>query len=67
MSMTKLVPPNKLADFGILLGDRQRRRLEDAGQFPKRVPISGRRHGYVAEEIAAHIERLIAEARQGAA
>jgi len=64
---TKLVPPQKLPDFGICLGDRQRRRLEDAGQFPKRVPISGRRHGYIAEEIAAHIERLIAEARQGAA
>ena len=64
---TKLVPPQRLPDFGICLGDRQRRRLEDAGQFPKRVPISGRRHGYVAEEIAAHIERLIAEARQGAA
>ena len=64
---TKLVPPQKLPDFGICLGDRQRRRLEDAGQFPKRVPISGRRHGYIFEEIATHIERLIAEARQGAA
>jgi hypothetical protein len=67
MTMTKLILPAKLPDFGIDLGDRQRRRLEDAGQFPKRVPISGRRHGYIAEEIAAHIERLIAEARQGAA
>lgn len=65
--MTKLVPPHKLIDFGIDLGDRQRRRLEDAGQFPKRVPISGRRHGYVAEEVTAHIENLIAAARKGAA
>ena len=64
---TKLVPPQRLPDFGICLGDRQRRRLEDADQFPKRVAISSRRHGYVAEEIAAHIERLIAAARQGVA
>ena len=64
--MTRLIPPAKLPDFGICLGDRQRRRLEDAGLFPKRVPLTGRRHGYVDTEIATYLENKIAAARQGA-
>jgi hypothetical protein len=61
--MTKLISPHKLPDHGIDLRDRQRRRLEDAGLFPKRVPLSARRHAYVADEIEAYIKHKIAAAR----
>ena len=64
--MTKLVPPNKLPEFGICLGDRQRRRLEDKNEFPRRVQITGRRYGYVETEIAKYLESKIAAARGAA-
>jgi len=45
---------------GITLGDKQRKRLEDQGLFPKRVRTSARTHGYVEEEIDTHNENCIA-------
>ena len=50
---------------GIPLGLRQLDRLEAAGKFPRRVHISERRVGWVAEEIDAHIAAKIAN-RSGA-
>jgi prophage regulatory protein len=35
------------------------RRLEAAGLFPKRVPISPGRHGWIEEELDDHQARLI--------
>jgi prophage regulatory protein len=45
---------------GIPLGRRQLDRLEAAGKFPRRVHISERRIGWVAEEIDAHVAAKIA-------
>jgi prophage regulatory protein len=45
---------------GIPLGRRQLDRLEAAGKFPRRVRISERRVGWVAEEIDAHMAAKIA-------
>ena len=57
----KLILPQRLEfEFGIRLGDRQRRRLEEQGLFPKRVAITGRSHAYINEELAAYVERKIA-------
>ena len=38
------------AKKGITLKNAQRRQLEDAGQFPARVYISERKHGYVESD-----------------
>ena len=60
-----LVLPNKLRDqFGIVTSNRQRRRLEEQGLFPKRVPVTDRSHAYVEAEIREYVARKIA-ARDG--
>ena len=46
--------------YGILTSNRQRRRLEEAGLFPKRVPLTARSYGYVEEEIIEYVKRKIA-------
>jgi predicted DNA-binding transcriptional regulator AlpA len=46
---------------GISLSERQRKRLEDRGRFPKRVQVSDRTHAYVEQEIDQHIEARINE------
>jgi len=58
--MAKLISPAGLVAKGITIGNRQRKNLEDKALFPKRVPITERTHGYVDEEIDAHIEAKIA-------
>ena len=45
---------------GIPLGRRQLDRLEAAGKFPRRVRISERRVGWLAEEIDAYMAAKIA-------
>jgi predicted DNA-binding transcriptional regulator AlpA len=55
-----IIPPDELREHGITIGDKQRRRLEAAGQFPRRVWVTARTHGYVLEEILAHLQALIA-------
>jgi prophage regulatory protein len=59
--------PRKLVTFDELLETysipytrRHIDRLEAAGKFPKRVPIGERRVAWIASEIEAHVERLIA-------
>jgi prophage regulatory protein len=51
---------SELRGRGVPLGRRQLDRLEAAGKFPRRVHISERRVGWVAEEIDAHIAAKIA-------
>jgi prophage regulatory protein len=58
-------PPNflgfsELRGRGVPLGRRQLDRLEAAGKFPRRVHISERRVGWVAEEIDAHVADKVA-------
>jgi hypothetical protein len=61
----KLISPADLPDYGITLGDRQRRTLEMQGRFPRRVQITERTYGYVEAEIMEMIEKKI-EARNRA-
>jgi predicted DNA-binding transcriptional regulator AlpA len=62
---TRLISPDRLPDYGIRISERHRRRLEARGEFPKRVQITGRTHGYVEDELIAFSEAKIAE-RDGA-
>jgi len=59
-----LVHPERLIDYGIRLSNRQRQRLEATGRFPRRVPVAGRSHAYIEEELLAYIDRCIS-ARDG--
>ncbi len=57
----RLVSPDRLKpEFGIGLSEKHLRRLEAAGQFPKRVQVTERSHAYVEEELQALIEARIA-------
>jgi predicted DNA-binding transcriptional regulator AlpA len=51
--------------YNIPLGRRQIDRLEKAGKFPKRVPVGERRVAWVASEIEAHVEALLAKRSTG--
>jgi hypothetical protein len=58
----RLVAPDRLhPDFGITLGDRQRKDLEAEGKFPKRVPVTERTHAYVEDELFDLISARIAQ------
>lgn len=60
--LRKLVTFDDLKEtYSIPYGRRQIDRLEKAGKFPRRVPIGERRVGWVASEIEAHIEALLAK------
>jgi prophage regulatory protein len=56
----QILSPDDLRAKGITLSNDQRKNLERAGSFPKRVPITARTHGYVAEEIDNYMESRIA-------
>jgi prophage regulatory protein len=56
----RILSPDDLRAKGITLGNDQRKTLEQAGKFPKRVPITKRTHGYLEEEIDAYLEGRIA-------
>jgi hypothetical protein len=60
MKSAKFLAFSDLRGRGIPLGRRQLDRLEAAGKFPRRVHISERRVGWVAEEIDAYIAAAIA-------
>jgi prophage regulatory protein len=60
MSSSKLLCFPDLRNRGIPLGRRQIDRLEAVGKFPRRVHVSDRRVGWLAEEIDAHIATAIA-------
>jgi len=62
MAPRRIIPyeslkPNK----GIPFSKPHLWRLEKAGNFPKRIPLSAGRHGWAEDEIDAYIERKIAE------
>jgi hypothetical protein len=61
----RVILPDRLPDYGIKIGDKQRKRHEAAGLFPRRVPLSARSHGYVEDELIEHIQQCIAR-RDGA-
>ena len=64
----RLIPPERLLpDFGIPIGNKQRQRLEADGRFPRRVPVSARRHAYVEDELLAYAEQCIARRDGGEA
>lgn len=56
----RLISYDDLAGKGIHFSRVHLWRLEKNGKFPKRVPISAGRHGWVESEIDQHIEKLIA-------
>jgi prophage regulatory protein len=56
----KLVIPDRLPEYGVLLGPDQRSLLEKAGQFPRRVQVTERRYAYVEDEILAWLASKIA-------
>lgn len=64
--MSKIISPERLLDHGITLSNRQRQRLEALGQFPKRIVLTARTHGYLADEINAFLASKIAQ-RDGVA
>jgi prophage regulatory protein len=55
----KIISYTDLRSKGIPLSKPQLWRLEKDGKFPKRVPISLGRYGYVEEEIDAYIDSRI--------
>jgi predicted DNA-binding transcriptional regulator AlpA len=59
MTARHILSPDQLQAKGITLGNDQRKNLEQAGRFPRRVPITERTHGYVEEEIDSYLERRI--------
>lgn len=59
MSQT-LIPYDALGKKGITLSKTQLWRLEKANRFPRRVPISAARHGWVESEINSWLADRIA-------
>ena len=59
--MSILIAPNELPGHGIVLSDKQRRRLEAEQKFPRRVPVSAHTHAYVLEEILSFSKAQIAK------
>ena len=58
----RLIPPNRLkSEKGIDFSADSRRRLEAAGDFPLRIPISAMRHAYDEREIDAWIADRMAK------
>jgi prophage regulatory protein len=55
-----LITYDDLAAKGIPYKKPHLWRLEKAGKFPKRVPISAARYGYVESEIDEFVDRMIA-------
>jgi predicted DNA-binding transcriptional regulator AlpA len=62
----RLIAPSELVRYGITFrSSKYLKRLEDGGQFPRRVQVSPRKHAYVESEIIAHGETLIAKRDAG--
>jgi hypothetical protein len=50
--MKTLVSPDRLPDYGFpRYSNRHRKRLEDKGVLPPRVPLTYHRHAYVEQEL----------------
>lgn len=56
----RLIPPERLPDFGVVLGNERRKELEAVGQFPRRVMVTERRHAYVEQELLDYAASRIA-------
>lgn len=63
----RLISHDDLKSRGIPYSKVHLWRLERAGKFPKRVPIGAGRYAYVASEIDAYVEELIAARDAGRA
>ena len=63
----RIIPAGQLPDRGITISNDQRKHLEDAGQFPRRVPVTARTHGYIEDEINRYLDSRIAQRDQSAA
>jgi hypothetical protein len=62
MKPRKLVPPDDLPSYGFpRYSNRHRKRLEDAGVLPPRVPITYHKHGYIEDELIEKAEAVIAK------
>jgi prophage regulatory protein len=61
----RLLTFDELRDYGVLLSRRQVDRIEKAGKFRKRVPISEARVGWVEREIIDHVKDKIASRSTG--
>jgi prophage regulatory protein len=62
----KLVTFDELKEtYGIPYGRKQLARLEAAGDFPKRVPISNARIGWIESEIEGYLEQRISKRAVG--
>jgi prophage regulatory protein len=55
-----LIPYRDLKAKGIPYSKPHIWRLEQAGKFPRRVPLGPSRHAWVESEIDAHVDALIA-------
>jgi predicted DNA-binding transcriptional regulator AlpA len=55
----RLIYPDNLPDKGIRTSDAQRRRLENAGKFPRRVQITKHAHAYLLSEIDGYLAERI--------
>jgi predicted DNA-binding transcriptional regulator AlpA len=56
----KILTYPELESHGVRLSRRQIDRKEAEGDFPKRIPISDRRVGWLEDEIDEHVDRTIA-------
>ena len=59
--MRRLIPSERLPDYGITLKNEARKNLEDEGKFPRRVRVTERTHAYVESELLEYGESKIAE------
>jgi hypothetical protein len=69
--MDALVSPDDITKYGFpKYSNRHRRRLEERGVLPRRVPINANHHAYLESELLAHakthIDALIAKRDAGA-
>jgi hypothetical protein len=56
-----IVPEDNLPAEGFVIGNQQRKILEQQGLFPRRVQTSARTHGYLKRELREHRRKKIAE------
>jgi hypothetical protein len=60
--MKTLVSPDRLPDYGFpRYSNRHRKRLEDKGVLPPRVPITYHRHAYVEQELIEKARDAVAK------
>jgi prophage regulatory protein len=63
MDEPRILTFDEMRNYGVILGRRQVDNLESQGKFPKRVPISQWRVGWLRTEIEAWVDEKV-QARQ---